>query len=924
MRSRTPFAIVVLFAAIHGLVAQDKTGYKPDSVPGEVLIIAEKIKDISTPTSFFAPELSFSDQYGAFALVGRNSDPKDVKVLINLKDGKQLGSLRGKLALAAPFGLSPDGKTLIANGGTFQAKTLTIFDIEKAKVRHDVKLDKKPDSIQFIANNRFITTAEFDNLVIVWNADTGAEVQRIRADNFRQGRFSVSPGGKYLLYGKDQKIKFWSLETGEAVDELDYPEGGNQNQLDGVAISPDGKRLAGLFRHTNKGKLVIWDLVKKEVLKTVPLDENRGFGRDQVLQWSPDNKAILIRGESVHDAESGAQVWKLPENNAMRDAPIRMVAAHQALILKEKDRVRTLSVVGVPPEQLGEIVKTVRSGGEANDALLPKLTEVDFTSAKSIEIPLSAVNWTYKPDAPGDASKLTIRPFPIGLKSNEMGSVKFSGPEGAAVFIEIKGEARGLDKPRILGFEGYSLTTGKRLGRADLKVPANLAAVSLDAKQVVILDQEKKTRLDVYQVDKMQHVCAFRPYPKEAEPGNRVAQIDFVDNKLLTRSESGKMVLWQLPACKAEAILDVKPYQFLLLSPTGKSLAAADNVSIRLLDTSSLQLSGEMMLPKPSTGTAQLRGLAFEPSGKQLIAIQMVNDAKQGTMWSATRWDLATGKLQDRAEFRAPIFFGNKEIQIEAAGSEHLLIDNTHLLDWKQKEIVWSYRTAAFQIQHSTNRPDGRHWLIGADAFNSTIGVSPLTIPEPAVDNYVKKINTSKDVLLKAGSSLAVEVNFQGSQSERVKTSAKTYATNALKDRGFVVDERSNLVLSLRCSETDTGKTATYENFDFSPFRPKRADDTVRIVEVKCEAKLTLDGQVIWQSTSVQSSAGSRIIHVPANVTNLDSHLQDRMWDGVAGWAGSAIPPKLIVRTDEGILALPGSSQMKMEGLQTFPPRVGK
>lgn len=930
LRSRLPFAVVLLIAMLQTLSAQEG-GYKPDPLATEAVVISEKVKDLAVPASFFASETVFADQFGPFLLVGRNGDAKESKVVYDLKTGKTLGALKGKLNIAAPFALAPDGKSFAGTGGPFMAQSFAVIDLEKqAKVRHQLKAEKRVEDLHFVSNDKLVTVSEFKSLFALWDAGTGKEIKSTKFDGARDG-YAFSPGGKYIAYGKDKKIQIYELATGEKADEVTFPEGGTFGfRLEGLAFSPDGTQLAALMHEANNPHLVLWDLAKKTVRKTVPLGELKNhFIRESLVQWSPDGQAVMVRSEVVCDAQSGRIAWKLPELKFGVAGSARLVAANQALYLQEKERqVRTITSAGVTKDQLAEMVKNARSGGEASDALLPKLTEADYTSAKSIDLPLGNVSWAYKADGLGDATKLTTRPFQLQVKANEIEALHFTPPETASVFVELKpsGSNPFGASPKSVGFEAYSLTTGKKLGRADFKFPAKLGAVSADGKQVALIEAEKAGRVDVFAVEKMEPVAGFRPYAKEGDKKNKVALTHFVGGKLLTASEAGKLALWSIPSCKAEAVLDAPGMTNWKLSPTGKYLAAFDKTAIRLVDTATLQVVGDLPLPNPPAARKETKGLAFDPTGKTLVALMLLWGTDNTPRWGAYRWDLSTGKQTEEALFRANFFVGHPSYALETAGKDHLLIDNTVLVDWKQGEAIWNYRGQGIDVKHAANRPDGRHWFSVGEAFNKPESyLVPAALPEPAALAYVEKILNAKEALLKPGMSVSVEATFQGGEADRIRQSAIDNATAALKGMGMKVEGRGTLNLRLTGTERNTGETIEFRklfpSFGESPF----AGTSVTLMEVDCQAQLTLNGQVIWSSgPSKQGMRTFGIITLPKGEKDVSKVLRTQMWNGVASWAGGAVPPRFIVNTNEGVLALPGTTMLKADGLQTLAPKVGK
>lgn len=931
LRLRLPFAAGLLVAMIQTLSGREGDEYKPDPLPTEAVVLSDKLKDLPIPNSFFAPEAVFADQFGPYLLVGRNGDPKEAKVLYDLKTGKALGTLKGKLNIAAPFAVAPDGKSFAGTGGPFMNTSFAVIELEKqSKVRHQLKADKKVDDLQFVSNDRLVTVSDFGTIFVLWDAVKGKEIKTSTIERFREGGYAISPGGKYLVYGKDKKIKFYDLVAGEKVDELDYPQGGTFGfRNEALAFSPDGTQLAALMTEANNPQLVIWDLTKRTVRKSVPIGQLKNvFAKEPLIQWSPDAQAIMVKSEVILDAQSGRTAWKMPEAKLGADVGARLVAANQALYIQEKDRqVRVLTSAGVTKDQLAEMVKNARSGGEASDALLPKLNESNYASAKSIHLPLGNVSWAYQADGLGNNSKLTTRPFPMQVKANEIDALHFTSPETASVFVELKpaGTSPFGPAPKSVGFESYSLATGKKLESADFKFPAKVGCVSADGKQVALIEAEKAGRVDVFTVEKMEPVAGFRPYAKEGDKKNKIVLTHFVGSKLLTISDGGKVVLWSLPSSKAEIVLDAPGLSNWKLSPTGKYLAAFDKTSIRLIDTATLQVVGDLPLPNAQAVRKETKGLAFDPTGKTLVALLQFWGSDNFQRWGAYRYDLATGKETDNVVFRANFVSAQPNYALETAGKDYLLVDNTVLVDWKQGEVIWNYRGQGFDLRHATNRPDGRHWFTVGEGFNKPESyLVPATLPEPAALAYVEKILNAKDALIKPGMSVSVEANFQGGEADRIRQNAIDNAANALKGKGMKVENRAALHLRLSGAERNTGETISFRklfpSFGESPF----SGTEVTLMEVDCQAQLTLNGQVIWSSASKQGMRTFGIITLPQGEKDVAKVLRTQMWNGVANWAGAAVPPRYIVNTNEGVLALPGTTMYKVDGLQTLAPKVGK
>jgi hypothetical protein len=892
-------------------------------------VIETKVADLPVPASFFGPEVSFADQYGPFVIAGRNGDPKERRAVFDLRDGKEVATLKGKIDfLEKPCALSPDGKLYACAGGFRKAPSITVVDLSSGKAQ-EIKTDKKADHLEFIGPGQLLAVHNFENLFTVLDAKTGKELTRFKTGR-RQGPPAVSPDGKTVAVAEEdftkKTLQLYELQTGNKGEAIPVPEAKPFGYgCEGLAYSADGKQIAGLFKNANKPTVLCWQEGKLAAEYPVTDPFKNVFYSGPKLQWSPDGRGWLVNGELAVDRDTGKTVWKA---EPAFGGPCRLVAFNQAVGLVEKGQDRKIVSAGVTREQLAGMVKVVRGGGSAVDALLPKLTEADLAAGKTVDVPLGGVGLAYKPDPAGDGSKLAARPILLACAGKEIESLRFSGPEAGVAVVELKGPEAGPFQPatRAVALERYNLVTGKKSGRFDLKFPARLAGVSPDGKQVLLVEAEQAGRLDLwdFEGDAPRHVAGWRPYDKWPDEKNRKVTFATVagPGRVLTANAAGRLVSWAVPACKAEWVAEVPGLTGLRLTPGGKYLIGLDRELVRLFDAATGAPAGDLSVPIDfPAGKRESKAVAVRPDGKGAAALFTVLAADgSGPLWVAARWDLGADKALEAVPFR--FFVGGNPPALEYAGDKHLLIDNAALLDLDRKEVVWTYRLSTFDGKHAAAAPDGRHWYAVAEFGQQAATLAAAPLPEEAVGKYVRLVQ-GKDAIVQPGMSVAVRTDLRGEQANRIEEPARTNARKTLKAVGFEADDQSKLVLTLSATEQDTGERAEFRKL-FPGLRDNPfARTEVKLLEVSCQATLTLDGRPVWRSGLEKHGMRTiGIVTLPKGEKDVGNYLRSRMWDNVAAWAGRLTSPRYIARTADGLFALPGATVLGSGGPQTQPPKV--
>lgn len=929
----TASGLLVAWLAVGGQAVFAFDWKLKEDPPKDKLASLENSKALSVkpPDSFFEPVVTFADRYGPYVAVGRNgrNEQRDV---IDLRTGQKFGSLKGELRIGDQCALSPDGKWFAAAAQGTRGDGIFVVDVKANKVRKEIPTSKRVENLAFIDDARLVGLISWDGQLLVWDAVKGEEIKKLTLPGRGPRPMpAISPGGTYLAYPDDKRIRFLELESGEEVGELELPaaERNFHDRFQGGAFSPDGSSYAAAYEGFGKWRMVCWKLANGEVEGDYEVEESRNpFYKGPKIDWSPDSQGWLVNGELVVDRASGKVLWRVPENTYK--GHVRLLAMnHLVGIVETGHRQRTLKSHVIGKDQVANMQKAVRTGGSAKDALLPKLVEADLGSAKTIDIPLGHVKWSAKPDGVEATNHLAARPFKTQVAANEVGNIRFSGPKAGRMVIEIKAGRGGLPNQPVeaKALEVYDLVTGKRVSRIDLPTPVRLLAVSPDGKSVVVGEPGEGSRVDVWNVEGGAHVCGWRPFAKEPAKQNAVTFAAVVgENQILTANGHGKVAIWSVPDGKALFAAEANDVTTFKTSPGGRLIFGIGKDQVRCFDAASLTPLGDLNLPSAVSGASmEIKAVALRPDGKEAAAL-VHGTGPGGFQQAIARWDLANGLPSESIRFAqpaVPIGFPNQVVALEYAGDRHLLVENQSLVDLRRKDVVWTYVLNTFLGRHAADRPDGRHWYVTANTPTEQVAVVAVSLPEKDVERYVQQITDGGSALLKPGSQLAVQLNFSGQHAESARATTMEQLKQAFKARNLTIAPRGDATLTLTATERATGESIEFRkmfpDLGESPF----ATTSVALFTIDCQATLQVGGQVVWRSGNQQLSMQSfGILHLPAGEKDVGRFLRNNMWNNVAGWATRVGPPRYLVRTSQGVMALPGTTNFTATGPNTIAPIV--
>ena len=149
-----------------------------------------------------------------------------------------------------PFALSPDGKYAVGTSGGSQ---LMVYELNKSPLNRQQGRLLQTDNpnfyrpaLAFAPDGKTLAgmSNNFPDLNLhFWDVTTGREIRQIDNDQPFQG-LAMSPDGKLLALGTNQRVEIWDAATGDDVRMLQGTQGSPNNMYQALAFSGDGRMLA--------------------------------------------------------------------------------------------------------------------------------------------------------------------------------------------------------------------------------------------------------------------------------------------------------------------------------------------------------------------------------------------------------------------------------------------------------------------------------------------------------------------------------------------------------------------------------------------------------------------------------------------------------------------------------------------------------
>jgi hypothetical protein len=705
------------------------------------------------------------------------------------------------------------------------------------------------------------------------------EDRMARAD---KNAIAVSPGGNLLAIMLCLNLKIYDLQSGEMVGDSRLPEGTEMGftTCSGLAFSPDGTRLAAAITKGPSARLVCWDMHDGKAL----VDQVRGtttmaeIGRamstlrgGKQIAWLPDSSTCIVDGTYLFDAQTGAELWRLPA------VAKTLLAVDNTHLLIEQPG--ALAVLTLPVEEIQRAREIAATGGTFSDTRLPKLAKADYSSAQYKDLPAAPVAWSAKFAALPTPEKPLPAPITVSQPGMPLRDVRFSGPPQPTAALlqgqpgtgsgptaradsaraQLLAMQSGLARPPAASpgrshIESYDLATGQRRASFDLPAEYRLLDLCGDGTLAILGVVEPLPRatalfrqvdhgwerLDIWALSTGKHALGFRPYAAESDPLDRLTTwCAFIDKRhALTVNAGGRLVKWEFPACKAQYVVE----------DFGGVLAASADAQyvvgwlpgtdvIRVVRTETGECCGEL---HANSWIVDVTAAAISADGKRLAAV-----LHKGTH-SLVVWNLGDGTIAHELPVSNVLLKGSRSMLW--TGPRYVLAGDRFLIDIEKQTVAWQYALPQGGV-FAAGTPDGRCWYCLPASRNSGYQLTAASLPSEQIRQLSAKLELGDQVMFRPGVpvNLSVRVNVAGLDN------AEAIIAQHLKAAGVPVDPSAELCLSYRADEQGTGKTLDY----YKKLRPTARDkpsDTLQLKQVEITATLAYkDGTEVWKTQSTMS-----------------------------------------------------------------------
>lgn len=823
----------------------------------------------------------------------------------DLETGKKIGELIGDWTLRDGVAYSIDGKhiayvdmghweddlnrahVLSFADGT-EIRTLTFGDRDIGRY------------LAFVGRDRLFIGGGFGDWQLkgqIWDlrqaGRLGGMSQRTQPN---EGAPVYSPGQRFLAVRESNaSLQLVDLRNGQIAGEimLERP----WEWLGSPSFSPDGRLLGCLCRLRGvplQHAHVTVDVATGRVASQRAIDGVAGNALadlDQRLkfpaQWLAGNTQWLVGGRVLIDRERGQLLGEL--SGDLADAvDVRILNDQQLLVARRTDEDLVLSV-----EPLPEQLEQSGSPKTASVSLQgPVVRDPDLGNMQTMSFPQGEVPWQWRPEREPVAVDWN-GPLELGpgfvTAAHVVPTVskaliwQADPPEG------IGGTVAGVDPVGTL--RRYDLGSGSVEFEQTLIGTGKLADVSQSAGRVVFVSGQQDERLDVWDLsgEAAQHVCGFVPFasedarlsqtathgtsqrPLSARSVTWVRLID--DEHLLTRNhDTGRLVLWSIPDCKAVWHLAINRSVQPALSPSRRHFAVMRENALCLFDSRSCKAAGRFELPfaMPVNVRRQAES-AITIAGGRLLCATTLPDIGEVTYVL----DGATGQvvLEVPAFLNGACWLSPERLVTMGQARER---GEWILVDLERMAAVWRYSlTPGFLAEGSTG--DLLFHVLPPSATagrpQASLELQPFVM-DGRIENALAALPRNPQPLFGRRASVSLDlsaVNVDGAPAGLSQQIARHY-TEQLKARGIQVVEGAPVTITAAVN-TLLPRVESYQQETRIGGSVSRQTLTVEHADLACTIEIRDRGQVLWRQHRSPIKGTALFEGAVAPLADSDAHL---------------------------------------------------
>jgi RNA polymerase sigma factor (sigma-70 family) len=222
----------------------------------------------------------------------------------------RLGTLRFRHSDSIrAIAVGPDRTSILSAAGN----AVYVWDLATGQERRRFRHGSQVSSFACSRNGELLAAGCSDGTIHVWEAATGRELRSFPAHKDKAPDGAGPPGVYLSEFSSDGRLiastawgdalRLWDTATGEKIREFS-----GFSAVGGVALSPDGRSLAGVAKSDKTWELHLWETATGWELKRMPQPGK------QILSpvFSPDGKILAIA--------IGDQNWERPCDLELWDA----------------------------------------------------------------------------------------------------------------------------------------------------------------------------------------------------------------------------------------------------------------------------------------------------------------------------------------------------------------------------------------------------------------------------------------------------------------------------------------------------------------------------------------------------------------------------------------------------------------------------
>ena len=888
--------------------------------------------------------------------VGDNQNAKSGREIWDLATNAKLGTLKGMTVRSDVWALSPDGMYLAVG----IQSNVDVWDVKAKKSLGQFSLGDGPWGVKFLAFTRpdrllGIGRSGDGKLLKIPSGEVEREIKL--GQNADTAKCGISPNGRYIAYNAgrfgEAELELRDLDTDEAVGNIKVKgeKSGSRFELGNVAFSPKGDEVAAIFEETwsRSLALMVWNMKDGSEVESITLDAKMVEALNVTrwadytpLAWFPGGQRFLVKGHGVVDRAAKQFIYRIPTSEVEVAGSRRMLTDTIVSVIDGGRNNASLLGHVLKEEVLAKSSAAVVAGGLPVDAQLPPLTQPDWSAIEDVTFADRDGQWTVTPDpAPAPPEKLLLRGMALRQGKGDVRQVMISRADSARMFARVTdGEIKqgGWKEPlaKETWIDVYDLAGRKPISKFTMPLSCEIVSVSPEGTRALMRTAESLGRVDVY-ADDGKHICGWRPYQDETDENRReVVGAAFVDaNHLATVNAGSKLVMWELPQCKA--LYGIENATLPSLTQGTKYLTFADVNTYDFRDALTGKSCGEIRI-EDGQG---ISSVAFHPSGERLAIL--LDDA--GSLFLLDV-DLKTGQASERIpvppdygpvhpDAQSDYLFALERMRIQNmrlahvwrsgnralaatmpmhwCGDDHVLLNNYRLFDLKQKLIVWQYLLPVGA--HISNTTDGRHWYVTSKSIKGS--GPPYLVAQSMPDKLALKETSGKRLepkyLLSPGATVGLQLALLSPPNKpNFQEDVKQAVLKALAKNQVTVAENQLLNLTLKM-EQRSGQSLQYRA------RATGAVTSVQQQFVSCAAFLESGGKKHWE-IGTESSNYMWSVHTDST-TGLEAALANTMWATPSVYFQNLVFPMYIFDkvSAQGL----GVSSLTADGTEK-PPAAGQ